>query len=382
MPLTQEELEERTLQRRAQIAALEAQVPRINVRENDNEPELTAVTTPAQARLNARTDAFGITPLTPKQKALNEELDRVAAVSGREAHYRKHNKTFSGDNIVSGPLSFGLNKLFGGDKKRQASEDILYQGLQKTREAKQLEALRKNQQSIKQADFTANVGLDAVNLANERSVTAATVADDRSVDAAKALAGNQRGLQTQKANIEEYVLGAKSATKHLANAKNLQRFLRTNHKTPQGALAGALTGVRNVMASFGVQSNTLTDAQTGQQALDAILASEMTERGARGLTDKDMDILRGAMPRMDSSSDARREVAEVLLRAAQRQVYGQIDAYDQNIAAGSILTQPDWMPQMRAEYENYKLEQAEKLEEEQLRRALEDDDIARGLGPR
>lgn len=357
---TQAEMDERL----AQIAALEARqasmasgnpLPSIAKPVIKPSPEEQAYTD----RLARRKAAYSIPDISPQQKAIQEQIDRAAAVAGADQHYRKNNNTFSSDGALGSLLSTGINKfVLGRDKKLAASEETLFKSLQNTREAKLAEQRRTNQNQIRKDQFGA----------------------DEKVEIAGRLAQSKQNLQTQAVNLENYELGNKSATKHLANARNLQRFLRTNHQTPEGALASALSGVKNVMATFGMESEGLVAAQTGQQALSAILASEMTERGARGLTDKDMEILKDAMPRMDTDREARRIVAEVLLASAQRQVYAQIDAYDQNVAAGSRLTKPAWMPQMRAEYDTYKQVEAEELELERLERQLEEDDIAQSMG--
>lgn len=357
---TQAEMDERL----AQIAALEARQasmasgnPLASIAKPviKPSPEEQAYTD----RLDRRKAAYSIPDISPQQKAIQDRIDRAAAVTGADQHYRRNNNTFSSDGALGSLLSTGINKfVLGRDKKLAASEETLFKSLQNTREAKLAEQRRTNQNQIRKDQFGA----------------------DEKAGIAVDLAQSKQDLQTQKYNVDSYAEGNKSAIKHLANARNLQRFLKTNHQTPEGALAGALTGVRNVMATFGMESEGLVAAQTGQQALSAILTSEMTERGARGLTDKDMDILRESMPAMDTDSKARRIVAEVLLEAAQRQVYGQIDAYDQNVAAGSRLIKPAWMPQMRAEYDTYKQVEAEELELERLERELEEDDIAQGMG--
>lgn len=379
MPITQEELEKR----RAQIAALEARIAAGGGGENDNEIAPPAVITPEQARLNARREAFRITPLTPKQKALNEELDRAKAVSGSEAHYRANNPTFSSTSAIGGLLSKGLNKfVLGRDKKLAASEEILYQGLQKSREAQQLEALRKNQQSIKQADFTANVGLDAVDLADERSVLAATVADDRSVDAATDLENlkntNEIGRDVVKYELEEYGLGAKSAAKHLRNASALQRFLRAEEGTPEGGVQPFIHGIKNMLVSFGIPAGNLPQIDTMHQAVNAILASEMTERGARGLTDKDMIILRTASIQPNISSESRREIAEIMLRVARDGVYDQIGRYDQMTERGVGVSAPVWLDAHRPGYERRKAKEKEIAElEAAILRKIEEEAAGR-----
>lgn len=386
MAITQEELEKR----RAQIAALEARIAAGGGGENDNEIAPPAVITPEQARLNARTEAFRITPLTPKQKALNEELDRAKAVSGSEAHYRANNPTFSSTSAIGGLLSKGLNKfVLGRDKKLAASEEILYQGLQKSREAQQLEALRKNEQKIGQAHFTEGREMDAAALLNQWGMekqedqqvfgvdTAATLVDAQT-DLENLKSTNQIGQEVVKYELEEYGLGAKSAAKHLRNASALQRFLRAEEGTPEGGVQPFIHGIKNMLVSFGIPAGNLPQIDTMHQAINAILASEMTERGARGLTDKDMIILRTASIQANISSESRREIAEIMLRVARDGVYDQIGRYDQMTERGIGVSAPVWLDAHRPGYERRKAKEKEIAElEAAILRKIEEEAAGR-----
>jgi len=356
VPLTQDEKD----QRAAQIAALEVTQAELNQKIGGGsgivsnplayqKPELTPEQKAAQASLSARRQAYSIPDYSPQQQAINDQMDRTKAISGADQHYRTNNNTFSSDSAIGSLLSKGINKfVLGGDQKKLDSQETLYNSFQKTREAELAAARRKNEMVVRREDYEANLAGDA----------------------AADLATSKADLEVTKMNLEMYGKGNDSAVKHLATTRNLQRFLKGNEKTPEGALATTLSGVKNIFATFGMESESLVAAQTGSQALAAILASEMTERGARGLTDKDMQILKDAMPKMDTSRKARRQVAEVLLGSAQRQVYGQIDAHDQIVAQGRKLVTPSWMPALRAEYETFKESEALQQEREELERML------------
>ena len=52
-----------------------------------------------------------------------------------------------------------------------------------------------------------------------------------------------------------------------------------------------------------------------EQAIGDILGNKMAELGARGLTDKDMEVLRQSLPRVDTDKASRDNVVEILKKA-------------------------------------------------------------------
>ena len=96
MPITQAEIDERN----AQIAALQARQdsmasgnPLASIAKPviKPSPEEQAYTD----RLDRRKAAYSIPDISPQQKAIQEQIDRAAAVTGADQHYRRNNNTFS-----------------------------------------------------------------------------------------------------------------------------------------------------------------------------------------------------------------------------------------------------------------------------------------------
>lgn len=119
-------------------------------------------------------------------------------------------------------------------------------------------------------------------------------------------------LKGEAESTEKLYSAADSAMK--SNAA-LSRIAASNEDAYAGALAPVMAGAANLFASFGYDSKGLTNTTAIQQAASEMLANRMGELGARGLTDKDMQILRDNMPKVESSREARKMVVDVLRKA-------------------------------------------------------------------
>jgi hypothetical protein len=96
----------------------------------------------------------------------------------------------------------------------------------------------------------------------------------------------------------------------------LDRFLDASKKGLQGGAAPLIAGAQNFLASFGYSSESLKNTRIMEQVVGDILQNKMAELGARGLTDKDMQILREALPRMAIDRASRESVAEIIKKSA------------------------------------------------------------------
>lgn len=104
----------------------------------------------------------------------------------------------------------------------------------------------------------------------------------------------------------------KSANSSFNQIKTLDRFIESSKKGFSGGVAPLISGVSNMLSSFGYTSEQLQNTVMMEQAIGDILGNKMAELGARGLTDQDMKILREALPRVATDANARIQVAEVL----------------------------------------------------------------------
>ena len=98
----------------------------------------------------------------------------------------------------------------------------------------------------------------------------------------------------------------------------LDRFIKASEKGFAGGAAPMFAGTANLLSSFGmnIAPEALKDTRIMEQAIGDILGNKMAELGARGLTDKDMEILRQNLPRVETDKGSRVAVAGVLKKAS------------------------------------------------------------------
>jgi hypothetical protein len=110
---------------------------------------------------------------------------------------------------------------------------------------------------------------------------------------------------------------AEKAARGAANTVNaLDRFIAAAATGTAGGAQPIISGVENFLTTFGYESGSLQSVQQMQQAVGSILASKMAELGARGLTDKDMEILRESLPRVNTDPEARVAIANIIKKEA------------------------------------------------------------------
>ena len=150
----------------------------------------------------------------------------------------------------------------------------------------------------------------------------------------------------QAATMAELEKSAESA--YRAN-QALDRFITSSATGDAGGAQPLITGVKSFLSSFGYDPAGLTDTAVMQQAVGDILGAKMAELGARGLTDKDMEILRQALPRVDISHEARVRVADIIKRANQntlREYEAQVRFEEETYPQGNFR-RPSWLPGVR-----------------------------------
>lgn len=114
---------------------------------------------------------------------------------------------------------------------------------------------------------------------------------------------------TRYAELEK---GAESAYKRI---QTLDRFLEASKKGTAGGVQPVITATQNFLSSFGYSPESLKSVAVMEQAIGDILGTKMQELGARGLTDRDMDILRQALPRVAIAPEAREAVVSILKKS-------------------------------------------------------------------
>jgi len=160
-------------------------------------------------------------------------------------------------------------------------------------------------------------------------------------------------MKKQAQMMDELSAGAKSAyNESLA----LDRFIAASPDSTAGGAQPIISGVKNMLSSFGYSDESLVDVSTMSQALGDMKVNKIAQFGARGLTDKDMEIINMSMPRVETSHDARIAVAQILKKIKDSEVQNYIYALDQekekhpNVSAGVIT--PRWLDEYQDKKDN------------------------------
>jgi hypothetical protein len=128
--------------------------------------------------------------------------------------------------------------------------------------------------------------------------------------------GDKKYIETRMTGeAQEVAKLYSSADSALRNNAALDRVAKHSDEAFAGAAAPILTSAANFLSSFGYDAKSLTSTAQVDQAISEMLANRMGELGARGLTDKDMEVLRSNLPKVNQSKDARVAVVSVLKKA-------------------------------------------------------------------
>lgn len=160
------------------------------------------------------------------------------------------------------------------------------------------------------------------------------------------LPGAQNAYLSGRAGEQAKDMGELEAAATSAYTANqaLDRFVQSSSAGDAGAAQPIITGVKNFLASFGIDPEGLTDTTVMQQAIGQILGAKMSELGARGLTDRDMEVLRQALPQVSASHEARVQVADILKRANETtiQEYRRQADFEQQQYPDYKFMRPSW----------------------------------------
>ena len=168
-------------------------------------------------------------------------------------------------------------------------------------------------------------------------------ADSLSIDMGKDESEYLKALRKQEVtDLGEARTSARSAIQ--AN-QALDRFMRSSAGGLEGEGAPVLATVGGWLNTLGYDSDIINDTVLMQQATDEILANKMAALGARGLTDKDMEILQRSLPRVSTSHEARMEVARIIMKANNSTISDYVDMLDWNDERfqGEQFYRPRWI---------------------------------------
>lgn len=164
--------------------------------------------------------------------------------------------------------------------------------------------------------------------------------------------GDQKYAETRLTDAAEAMTALTKAAESSYKANQaLDRFLEASKQGTHGGVQPIISGVQNALASFGYSSESLKSVRQMEQAIGDILGSKMAELGARGLTDKDMEVLRQSLPRVDTDIKSRENVVKILKKINNSVISEWEGQREQELKTypelSSRLPEPVW-------YKNYK----------------------------
>ena len=113
---------------------------------------------------------------------------------------------------------------------------------------------------------------------------------------------------------------AKSAVSGIEIIDNLNNMKTVQNDSLHGGLAEAGKQVGNMLASVGVTADWITATNLTERASNDILRGYMVKLGARGLTDKDMDILRSSLPTFKTDKHAQSEIIRIIKKGVENNI--------------------------------------------------------------
>ena len=174
------------------------------------------------------------------------------------------------------------------------------------------------------------------------------------------LGGGKYAAERMKIQAKRMDEIEKSATSAYSGKKALDRFVRNSKKGTEGGAQPIISGVKNFLTSFSSYSpDELTSTAVMQQAIGEVKVGLIARFGARGLTDKDMEIINESLPRVATSKDAREKVAEILGKIYEYQIEEYSDALEQEKELHPEVSKGIIKPKWLREYSSKKKDENE-----------------------
>ena len=145
----------------------------------------------------------------------------------------------------------------------------------------------------------------------------------------------------------------KSADTAVVGRRKMDQFLAASALGREGGFQPVLNAVENLFTTFGYEAEDLKDEAVMQQAIQYVQANYMRELGARGLTDKDMQILAQTLPNVATSKEAREAVAAIMKKTYDYTINDYMGALDAEAETYPQLkiAKPTWYEGERQRYD-------------------------------
>ena len=117
---------------------------------------------------------------------------------------------------------------------------------------------------------------------------------------------------TSKNVFSKYEESEKNAVGAFSRVNSMAIYKKLGANAAAGRVQPVITGVKNILSSFGFTPESLVNEQVMSSTIDYILANYMKELGARGLTDTDIKTIKNSLPTLNTSKESRIAVANII----------------------------------------------------------------------
>lgn len=159
-------------------------------------------------------------------------------------------------------------------------------------------------------------------------------------------------MKKQAVRMDDLSKAAKSA---YSESQALDRFIAQAGTATAGGAQPIITGVKNFLSTFGYDDESLTSVKVMEQAIGDMKVNKIAQFGARGLTDKDMEVIHQSLPRINTDPKARVEIAKILKKVHDNTLQDYIYAREEEAKSFPKVSQQIINPRWLREY---KLKQA------------------------
>jgi len=265
--------------------------------------------TPAQAPMIAGDDEGNAMPMVPAQKADTRDLLVKALMSSNPKVQQIGQLDYS--NAQSQAAAQAAAQAKAQEAYNLAPGAKRFQGGQMIAENAVPEKINYNQPFL--PDGSPNIAYQKYSLEKGKA-GAPNVAVNMGKGDSKYVEERLQGRAKSMAELD------KSAEASYKTVKAIDRFLASSESGTAGGAQPVITLTQNFLSSFGYNPKDLKDVRQMEQAIGDILGSKMAELGARGLTDKDMEVLRESLPRINTDRAARQNVAQIVRKSAENNI--------------------------------------------------------------
>ena len=323
-----------------------------------------------------------VEPRSAGEQARIDDINRRNAALTTNARYEA---ALNGENRGAGVLGFiGRRRLVNNRDEREPGLREMY--TEKSRLADEQAVMGERRAGyqagkVAKAEFLAKYGAEAAQAvtAQENAVTNAATAQDYTVINSATTQENKiinQELEAEGASnakflevrLDNWQASTEASKGRGAAVAAMNRALDVNNAVREGELTPLFAKGSSTLKSLGINIDEegLNAYQEMNQVINALLRTDISVEGARGLTDKDMEILREARFDTKMTAKTRDKVLRLLIKHEEAGIDNYIDEWDSfTPEQQKMLGEPAAVRNNRG---GYKIRKIARLEEE--KRAL------------